>query len=139
MSLFGLLAIVILGGVTITPQRVFSLGTVHPSSGLSHQGFPFGGPIQFILDCTCEMPNKLLIVLDFTTHASKFIKWESGKSKMYDFSQGGNFKIGQYILGTADFGGVCKYKVGNNCIDIKLDGIINAGPGAGTSGPLSGS
>jgi len=120
---FGVLVLVIIGGITVTPERVFS-------SGFTHQGTPFGGPIMYSLECTCS-GNTLLFVLDYLT-SSAVLVLKDPSSVLYQYQQ--NFTIGNYVLGTYSPGPQCLLYTGNACVEIVSHGAINQGPGAGASG-----
>lgn len=100
---------------------------------IHHTGTPWGGlAVGPKIPCTCENPKNYMIgVNDYVSKGSVFIKYEDMKSKAYLYY---DLNIGQYGLGTLDLGGTCSFRVGIDCIDYPVYGIINSGPGFGTSG-----
>jgi hypothetical protein len=102
-------------------------------SKTQHQGEPFGGLVVARMECTCEMPNYIVFLQDFTSQSLKILKVDTSYSKMYQFY---DLNVGQYGVGTYDMNAICRIRVGMDCIPFNVDGVINRGPGAGSSGVI---
>lgn len=100
-----------------------------------HQGDPWGGLVVSRISCTCEQPNYIVILNDFVIKGSRVLKVDYQKTGFYLFY---DLKPGQYGLGTFDKNAICKIRVGNKCINFQVDGVINKGPGFGSSGVMGG-
>jgi len=100
-------------------------------SGLTHMGIPFGGMIMGEILCTCHPPHKLIIVQEYTTNSEKRILVAPPFSRLY---QHWTMNPGQYVLGTYTPGPRCFIRVSLYCFPLPTDGMINTGPGAGSSG-----
>lgn len=100
-----------------------------------HQGDPWGGLVVSRISCTCEQPNYIVILNDFVIKGQRVLKVDYQKTGFYLFY---DLKPGQYGLGTFDKNAICKIRVGNKCLNFQVDGVINKGPGFGSSGVMGG-
>lgn len=102
---------------------------------IHHEGLPFGGLITGKVDCTCEPPKYMIFVWDFTSNGLITLLVENpGHSKIWETY---TLDVGQYALGTYDPQDICSINVGNSCLDYPTTGLINHGPGVGSSGMFS--
>lgn len=101
---------------------------------IHHTGTPWGGLVVGPkIPCNCENPKSYMVsVNDYVSKGTVYIKYEDMYSKAYMFW---DLNPGQYGLGTLDLGGVCKINMGQ-CVDYPVYGIINRGPGFGSSGSM---
>ncbi len=105
---------------------------------IHHQGEPFGGLVQFRIECDCEPApiegqKYVVFMWEFVTNSVKLLKVDLPYTKFYLFY---DLQPGQYGLGTYDMGGECySRRVDPQCqIPLRVDGVINRGPGVGSSG-----
>lgn len=103
--------------------------------GKNHEGEPWGGLVVSRIECTCEPPNYMVIMNDYVRNSQIFLKYEQGKSRAYMYW---DLRPNSYGLGTMDMGGVCKIRIGQDCLNYQVTGIINSGPGFGSSAGSSG-
>ena len=101
------------------------------ASKIQHQGDPWGGLVVGRVECTCEPPNYIVFINDYVINSTRTLKVDFAYTGFYLFY---DLKPGQYGLGTFDKDAICKIRMGNNCVNYKVDGVINRGPGFGSSG-----
>ncbi|MDA8611270.1 hypothetical protein N9L18_00165 [Candidatus Pacebacteria bacterium] len=93
-------------------------------------GTPFGGLITSKTDCDCS-GNEFITVTDYYSNSSLNILVWPPLSRLYQYD---SFNTGGYALGTYSSGGICYIYIGDECELYTVDGYINSGPGAGSSG-----
>lgn len=104
---------------------------------IQHQGVPFGGLVIERIPCDCEDPTgkyKYTVIMnEYVEKTTKKFKIDIPYTKFYLFYE---LNVGQYGLGTYDPGGKCyTKKVDPECkVPLIVDGVINHGPGVGSSG-----
>lgn len=102
---------------------------------IHHTGEPWGGLVTFRYPCDCEKSKKnyFVILNDYVRNKSIFLKYEDKKSHAYMYWE---LKVGGYGLGTMDVGGTCYTTFYDPKCErpLNVDGIINSGPGFGSSG-----
>lgn len=122
-------------GMELLKQLFSSLTADAPDLGgipePTHEGTPFGGMIVARIECTCS-GNYLIVVNDTYSMSPKNILVSPPQSKLYQFYV---FNPGQTAVGTYTPGPMCLIVTATGCASIQTDGQINAGPGAGSSGP----
>lgn len=122
-------------GMELLKQFFSSLVAEIPSMGgipePTHEGTPFGGMIVARIECTCS-GNYLIIVNDTYSMSPKNILVAPPQSRLYQFYV---FNPGQTAVGTYTPGPMCLIVTATGCAAVQTDGQINAGPGAGSSGP----
>jgi hypothetical protein len=102
---------------------------------IHHEGMPFGGLITGRVECTCEPPKYMIFLWDFTSNGLITLLVENpGHSRLWETY---TLNVGQYALGTYDPQDICKINVGTDCLDYPTTGLINHGPGVGSSGAFS--
>ena len=106
------------------------------ASKIQHTGLPFGGLITGNVPCSCDSPNYMIFVWDFSSMGliSLLVDEKTRYSKLYEVF---TLNVGQYALGTYDPGAVCKINTSSGCISYPTTGVINHGPGVGSSGFMS--
>jgi len=103
---------------------------------IHHEGIPFGGLVVARIECDCEGPQKYTVFMnEFTEQALKKLKVDIPYTKFYLFY---DLQPGQYGLGTYDMGGTCySRQIDPQCrTPLIVDGVINHGPGVGSSGTM---
>lgn len=101
---------------------------------IQHTGLPFGGLITGKVPCSCEKLNYMIFLWDFSSMGLITLKVEPPKSKLWEVFR---LDVNQYALGTYDIGGECLIVNGSSCFAYPVNGIINSGPGVGSSGFMS--
>lgn len=103
---------------------------------IHHDGVPFGGLVVARIECDCEGPQKYTVfMMEFTEKTLKKLKVDIPYTKFYLFY---DLQPGQYGLGTYDMGGTCySRQIDPQCrTPLIVDGVINHGPGVGSSGVM---
>lgn len=94
-----------------------------------HQGIPFGGQVIQTLPCDCEGPGTYISYVNDTVSKSGIWLKVDSSSKMYEYW---HLIPNRYGVGTYDPVATCSMTI-NQCYPAPVTGIINRGPGAGTS------
>ncbi|MBP9763282.1 MAG: hypothetical protein KBD10_00865 [Candidatus Pacebacteria bacterium] len=109
-----------------------SLAAAYSVSQKNHTGEIFGGQVIRRLECDCEKNKSYAVQInEYVSKSNIWLKVDP-QSKIYEHYQ---LKPNRYTLGTYNVGGLCfSTKVDPQCKKpLKVKGIINHGPGAGTS------
>jgi hypothetical protein len=129
--IFSIFAVIFLQN-TFTAEKTFAQTDSTPwASKIQHKGVPFGGLITGKVKCTCEPPKYMIFIWDFTSKSLITLKVDEPKSKLWEVFR---LDVNQYALGTYDPKEICKIKTGSGCFNYPVTGVINSGPGVGSSG-----
>lgn len=101
------------------------------ASKIQHTGLPFGGLITGKVNCTCDMPNYMIFLWDFSSMRLITLLVDEPKSRLWEVFR---LNVNQYALGTYDPIEICSIRVGSDCYPYMTTGVINHGPGVGSSG-----
>ena len=89
----------------------------------------FGGMYLFFIQCTCGS-DSLNYINDYKTNNMLALLYEQGQSKLFlNNNIYGKYQLGTYSQATYN----CQIEAGDDCVDVKTDGIYGSMPGTGTS------
>ncbi len=89
----------------------------------------FGGMHTASFNCTCSGSTLLYINNYSQAGSSTLALIYNGSARIYS----NNNVYGTYLLGSYSSGGQCMYIVGEDCVEMQSDGMLDSNPGTGTS------